>query len=314
MIASYYRVKDNEGRAYVLRKSMSNSLSNKILLLSVAITLSCCSPTKIEPRATSCEHKSSPHFTWTKADGKVKGVFIVAHGLNNHAEVMRPLIKVLSSQGFHSVLVTLTGHQSVKEMSEFEISPETWLEDILLATCLAKKSFPEQPLYGMGFSAGGAALVSVLKSSLNSKLEKLILFAPSLSIRTAPSLVRLLLPLRFFGLSLPSLAPPSYQAHSSTSLQAYHALMRNIDYLATVPRHVNVPTLVFSSPKDFLVSFSGLKKWIKKNKLSNWILVPISPKKDGIDKSLHIIIDDSRLNSTNWALIGEQIQSFLTAH
>lgn len=197
-------------------------------------------------------------------------------GLNNNASAITPLATELASHGFHSMLVTLCGHD--QETKYVAHTKQHWLDDIATACKNAQKQYSPLPLFFVAYSTGALAISAFIAQSQAKPFQAGMFLAPAFALTYRAQLVRPLTPLRFLQLRLPSLAPRHCRAHSSTSLHAYHAmysLWQELD-TSTLSGHFNqIPVLIYANPQDELVSFHGLKQWLAKNNLDNWQLTAV---------------------------------------
>ena len=165
----------------------------------------------------------------------------------------------------------------------------------------------------LGFSMGGALSVNFIDSLPNSKIDKMILFAPAIDIKFFTNLLYPMLWLRHVNLSLPSFTPEYYQENSFTSFDTYNALLDLEESAQNIknPQNFQIPTLVFHDPNDGLVSYSGLKSWIERYQLSNWKIVELDSDAKISGLKNHMLIDEQGLGEKAWLKVKEEITDFL---
>ncbi len=258
-----------------------------------------------------------PHIEWFASDPerRERGVALVIHGLNLNPKRMRPLIRHLTSQGIRVLNVFLSGHsdqysenaerQRLRDMKK--VTYQLWFQEVFEAYQDAKDygAFQNLPIYLVGYSLGGLMGVALQASQKEVSFEKMVLFAPALSLHKSSYFLKVLSPLP--RLMIPSVAPSSYRANGGTSMAAYNALYRGISRLKTkrplsqdFPDTLNVPTLVCIDPKDELVSYRGIQQFIQTSQLDQWQLHEVHKGSDG-KYYRHLIIDPVTVGKQEWS-------------
>lgn len=195
------------------------------------------------------------------------------------------------------MLVNLCGHDH--ETKYVSLTQQHWLDDIATAYEDAQKLYSPLPLYFVAYSTGALAISGFVAQSQGKPFQAGVFLAPAFALTWRAQLVRLLTPLRFLQLRLPSLAPRQLRAHHSTSLHAYHAMYSLWQGLrsATGTSYLNqIPVLIYANPDDELVSFHGLKQWLAKHNLNNWQLTGV----EGSFDYQHLLIDGDSWIQPTW--------------
>ena len=294
---------------------------NYILAILLSFNLSCISSykrTKEEIKQIKSKRVlMDKHILISQKLKKPKAIALVCHGLNLKPLKMSSITDLLNSQGVKTYLVSLTGHRGNQDEMR-DVSSGKWLKDLHGAYLLAKKKAEELkvPFYFVGYSLGGVLNEMMMETQVlgEIKYDKVILFAPAISLRSYTYLILLTKALGNRTI-LPSIPVGDYRANKGTSVAAYDALFTYIGTLDSKEQYknLNVPTLVFIDPKDELVSHSGLRNLIKSHNLSQWKLVTLN--KSGLAKkgrkTYHIIIDKQSLGEDTWNKVKKTISDFL---
>jgi esterase/lipase len=261
-------------------------------------------------------NSDAPRFFQTAA-GTVKGVAVVAHGLNIKPSRMGApgaegtLVALLLDSGYHVVRVTLAGHSGSLERMK-TVSASRWLSDAYVqyskAYCEARKA--SVPVYLIGFSLGALVFEALMNTKTETpvQFEKAVLFSPALALkntaRAAFALTPLLKPTSF----IPSKSPAPYRAQKGASLAAYQALFALEEQLyAARFAYSNIETLLFIDPDDELISMSTLQKRIAEYELSRWNTVAVTNSGARIAPRYHHLIIDADC-------AGEETWRQMTAH
>jgi alpha-beta hydrolase superfamily lysophospholipase len=131
------------------------------------------------------------------------------------------------------------------------------------------------------------------------KVDRAILFAPALSLKTTSYLVNFF---KIFGdrFIVPSFSVEEYRAQSGTSMGAYRCLFDAVKRFEKGSlKNFSFPTLILMSPKDRLVSYEGIKE-LSKN-LGNLKMVGLDNSKSLLEKkNHHLVIDKQSLGIEEW--------------
>lgn len=245
-------------------------------------------------------------------DQTTHGTILFAHGLNQNPAALSPLKTALRKRGYRTCQLRLLGHE-VDDESIYRIDKELWLKQLKHSHQSLINAYPESPLFMLGYSLSAALTVRHLDLNPSLHFDAMVFLAPSFSLTKKSILLRLLIPLRFFNLALPSYAPKSYRVHSKTPLSAYHAaleLTEDIQRLVHAESLNTTPCLIFANERDELISFSGIESWLRKNKLDDWKLQPILRLPEQEDLPEHIIVDKASLGQKAWTNLVEKVAVF----
>lgn len=244
---------------------------------------------------------------------KLKAFCVVCHGLNSHPESMGSLVNLLKEEGVETKEVILKGHEGDLSLMK-SVSASLWLDELEAAYRESRKKADEQgvPLYYLGFSLGGLLNASLMQKNKEVFYEKILLFAPALSLRLSSELARVF---KLLGDSfmIPNFSPKGYRYHDGASAGAYKALFDLLDGVRKEKfRDLNTKTLIFIDPLDELVSCGGLKRIKSKYHMSQWKIVSIKKDKSSAQyRFRHLILDEATLGSGAWEFLQEKIRDFL---
>lgn len=224
---------------------------------------------------------------------------------------MQPLASALEAHNCDVALATLRGHRLGESLND--VRAEMWIEDVadVYRTLTARN--PGVPCYGVGFSLGGALILSLLLSNRNVRFSKLCLFAPALYFTSWGRIRRSLLPLSKCHLALPSFVHSSLRVHAWTALQGYSALFEIADSITSATNLTpvsNVQTKIFLSEMDELVDSTRVKRWIAERGLDYWTFAALAPTFEKEVRKKHLIVDPNNLGS-HWVMIRNDMVSFL---
>ena len=138
--------------------------------------------------------------------------------------------------------------------------------------------------------------------------DRMVLFAPALSITVEGHLLKALMP--FPNMVIDSLSPIYYRSNAGTPMAAYKALFEAVDnFNKNTNDKLNKPTLIFIDEKDEFVPFVKLNEIITQRKLDRW-QVHIVRKDSHIGKNVsnHLIIDKDSVGQQMWNQMKEAIK------
>lgn len=245
---------------------------------------------------------------------KLNGVALVIHGLNGRPDKMESIIAEMTAAGIDCLNLSLRGHgenysqlnntdSEEARMQAFKsVSYRLWRTETYQAYQQVKKRSNRYGtcLFFVGFSMGGLLGVDLFTSNPYIKFDKMVLFAPALQMHNRNYLLKTMSP--FPELVVPSVAPGSYRANKGTPMAAYNALFEaSKHFKKNLDPKINVPTVVFIDEQDELISFSGLQKMIRNQKLDQWKIHPV--KKDNTVTEIemhHIIVDEASVGKQMW--------------
>ncbi len=257
-----------------------------------------------------------------------RGVALCIHGLNCRPEKMLAVARLLASERFDTLNVSLRGHgeniggasdgDDMVRLDAFRgVTSGLWLQEAQQAHCAAadRARALGVPLLLAGYSLGGLVVATLVGSLADPEpADGLILFAPALSVKPPTYALRLLA--AFPKLVIPSFSPKEYAANRGTPIAAYNALFDLIRE-ARVQREQGgrasrTPALLFIDPKDELVSFRGLQRICSGPAAPPWRLVPIGrPLQRSRPDYHHLIIDPNIVGSAIWRQVSEEVRHFL---
>jgi esterase/lipase len=263
-------------------------------------------------------NSQSEKMHWYEPTGKAQQIpaaALVVHGLNNHPQVMLPIVDFLRSQGIGVLNVGLTGyvgdHNNLKK-----VTAEQWRQDVLKANQALQNKAPHVPKIFIGYSLGALIGETLMTSELKEKFafQKAILFSPALRVRDSSRWIQMF---SFLGpgFSMISLAPKSYAAYRGTPNAAYRALFTLLEQydhnLSHRSEQGNIPTLIFADVKDELVSVPSIQKMITLYDFNQWQFYEI--KKDPTAKTWfhHVTIDGPGVGNQTWREMCQQMSEFL---
>lgn len=241
-----------------------------------------------------------------------KAVVLIAHGLNLLPSKMDDIANFLQANNYDVYRLALSGHRGNFEELK-HITRQIWLEDFAGGYKTAKERAGELniPIYFLGYSLGGVLAVDSVVSDTSIRFEKIVLFAPAISVYMPSWVIRMANKFSANFL-LPSSAPREVRANDKLTVRAYGSLFESIAVATTSDLSVlNVPTKIFIDAKDELVSEAGIKKCIQENKLSQWSIDEVSI--EGTEypfKKHHLIIDKLALGPVEWARVTDRILTF----
>ena len=253
---------------------------------------------------------SSPRII--RADQPVRGVAILVAGLNNRPDVLDPLARSLAAVGVESVVVTLLGHADAAQGWPRADFFSAWRADIEAAREFAHKHYQGQPIYGVGYSLGATLLLDAISNSRLPSFSKLAVIAPAVTLTNKTQLLRPLLPLGILGLTLPSFAPPQFQAQPRTGIRAYRGMFAAAQSVRTPNALLQAtPLLVLATPFDELVDYSDLREWSAQSKRWHFVSIELSsPPKLGY---YHLLFDRENIGESAWQKLTEEIVSLVSA-
>ncbi len=259
----------------------------------------------------------NPSIGWYKSvkPGELNGVALVIHGLNLRPDRMGPIMNNLTRSGIDVLGVSLRGHgdnyahhddadsDSARLESFKNVSFPLWINEAYLAYLQIQKRAQQQniPVFLTAFSVGGLIGLDLLASHSDVQFDKIVLFAPALSLRATIYLQRALSP--FPSLVIPSLADDAYLANKKgTPIAAYNALFETLYHFEdNAGTKLNVPTLIFIDEQDEFIPLWGLKKLVAEHNLDQWKFYIVQKEKEmGTGTFHHHIIDAASTGENVW--------------
>ena len=249
-------------------------------------------------------------------EDSIKAFCLICHGLNSSPQSMHPLRNFLNGMGIETKEVVLKGHSGDVSFMK-EISASEWEQELLLTYQGIRKKADASgsPLYYLGYSLGGLLNASIMQKNETVYYDKILLFAPALSLRFTSELGQIFR-LLAKEVMIPTFAPKDYRFHDKTSAGAYKALFEILTEVRQNQfQNLNCKTVIFIDPLDELVSYSGLKKLKAKYHFENWEIIPIKKDKStALYRFCHLILDEPTLGKKTWKLVKEKIKEFLSSY
>lgn len=134
--------------------------------------------------------------------GPARGVVVLLHGLTDSPYSLRHIAQHLSEQGLLAVVPRMPGHGTVPAALT-DAHWEQWLAATRLAVREARRQVPDEPLYLLGYSNGGALALRYSLAALEDEQlampQRLVLISPMIGVTSYA---------RYAGLAaLPALLP-----------------------------------------------------------------------------------------------------------
>lgn len=246
-----------------------------------------------------------------------RAVVVVVHGLNLDPMVMTDIAASLYTSGMDVLSVSLSGHahelpQDGRLVQFQEADFSVWQQEVAYAVAVASEraAIFDIPLYLVGFSLGGLLSADYLLGDNGSKVSRMVLFAPAISLKWSSYL---LYPMQVFpDVFLPSVAPRAYRANDFAPVSAYLALYDGVrQFNAAAGQRLNIPTLVFMHPGDELVSAQRVREFLDIHALSEWRYVEVRKSTGAANVLDHLIVSEGSLGADAWRLISNQVLDFL---
>jgi len=254
---------------------------------------------------------------WFKSPSpaKLKGVALVIHGLNLRPDKMNSIIDNLTRTGIDVLSLSLRGHganfakredmdAAAARLATFkEVSYSLWANETYLAYKQAQERAQQRqvPVFLTAFSIGGLIGLDLFASNSDVHFDRMVFFAPAISLRATIYLERLASP--FPHLVIPSLADDDYLANKKgTPVAAYNALFDALYHFEdTVGPRLNVPTLIFIDQQDEFIPLGGLKTLAEEHRLNQWKFYVVQKEKEtGAGTFHHHIFDASSTGEAVW--------------
>lgn len=239
---------------------------------------------------------------------------MVVHGLNVKPIAMLSLIKWLTSHGSEVYLAHLSGHHE-STISIKEVTAIIWQEEMLNCYTISRQASlnASVPLYFLGYSLGallGQSMISLLAK--NGSFDKQILIAPAIAIRSRSYLIRLLF---FLGekTTIPGYTPDEYRVNKSLPLHVYKLLFAEEKKILNAKFDgLNIPTLILIDPKDELISYKKILRFIDRFSLTNYeVIILDDDLKSRNGKYHHMILNEETMGRNNWEMATGKMEKFL---
>jgi pimeloyl-ACP methyl ester carboxylesterase len=267
------------------------------------------------------------HIHWfeSRLGAAPRGVALAAHGLNLNPDRMLPVVTMLTGAGLDVLRLSLRGHganftpcsgmaDAKARLESFRSATrEIWQAEVRSAWDHAHERARRAgvPLLMVGHSLGALLGVDLLADG--AEFERMVLFAPALSLRRWHLLMAPLTP--FPRLVIPSLAGSDIFANPGTPVAAYNALVEAVRRFETRNgAGINIPTLVVIDPGDELVSCAGIEEMIRARGLRRWRIHRVR-KDAGVSRRIprHLVLDRRSVGPGAWNAIGRAVAGHLAA-
>ena len=257
---------------------------------------------------------------------RLRGVAVVVHGLNLKPERMQTVIADLNSAGIDVINVSLRGHgrnfawndtiplDEARLETFRNVSYRLWLDEVRGAYLKARQRAAEKkvPLFFVGYSLGGLLGCNLLLTDPHVAYDRLILFAPALSMTAESYLLKPLMP--FPNLVIDSLSPVSYRSNDGTPMAAYRAVFDAVEYFQNnADPRLNIPAAVFVDEKDEFISSTRLQETVARRNLDRWRIHWVQKGPDGDEKlAHHMLIDEAGVGRDTWRQMTAVMKQFVT--
>jgi pimeloyl-ACP methyl ester carboxylesterase len=228
---------------------------------------------------------------------------------------MGPIIANLTAAGIDALALSLRGHginyehrddmdAAAARLETFKnVSYTLWLNEAYLAYLHVQKRAQQNqvPVFLTAFSIGGLIGLDLLVSNPEVQFDRIVLFAPAISLRPAIYLERVLSP--FPRLVIPSLADDDYLANKGgTPVAAYNALFEAFEnFEDNAGAKLNRPTLLFIDEQDEFIPLRGLKDLVVEHNLDQWRFYIVQKEEEVADGTFHHhILDSSSTGKRVW--------------
>ncbi len=240
-----------------------------------------------------------------------KGVVLLIHGLNQSVSALQEFENYFAKKKFSRCFLRLSGSNGRRN----EPSVTNWEHDLLIAHRLLEQHFPGQSQYGFGYSIGGTLLVDAIDRGLFPRMSRLILIAPAFSLRWKSMLLRMILPLRHLGVSLPSASPRQYRDLDSLSLDAYNSSLTFVDRIKNLENPERLRSrmaAVFLHNDDEIVDPAGTRDWIQDKRLAHWSIHMLVKDNVADDIPSHLMTDERTVGTHTWQTLLHAFDRLIT--
>jgi hypothetical protein len=247
---------------------------------------------------------------WFAAEGKVRGVAIVSHGMNLRAERMDALCSSLAADGFEVLRPSFSGHDPADTPAYLAVEAAAWEADARAthASALERaRVLGGVPLILVAYSFT-APVFQVLHREL--PFARRIYLAPAFATRAwYPAVIGFAR--TFPGFTYTSLNFKEYQAHSRSGARPFLALEAFLKrWRRGEGRGDETPTLILFDPKDELLSYRGLMNIA--DETPAWRVERISAAGATNARPVHhLVVDEASLGASEWRRMLGLIRDFL---
>ncbi len=243
----------------------------------------------------------------------IKAVTLVTHGFNLQPARLHEIVTELASLNHIVVQLTLTGHDG-NYANLASVTRDIWLGDMQSATLTAAALSTEYrvPLIFVGISLGALLNVDLLNQAVEPYFSKRVLIVPAIRLHWYTHLIRLL---NLFPLAsnVPSRSPASYRVHPQLPIAAYNAVFKSVAATKILSKeNLSIPTLIFSTPTDELVSHRGLKNILSHHPDASWQLISLNNSDSMVKpRFAHNCVDSASMGHSCWEMFLANLRQFL---
>jgi hypothetical protein len=247
---------------------------------------------------------------WFRAEGKVRGVAIVSHGMNLRTERMDGLCEALANDGFEVLRPAFSGHDPADNEAYLAVEARAWEADARAVHAEATKRAGElggAPLVLVAYSFT-APVFQVLHREL--PFAKRVYLAPAFTTRAwYPAVIAFAR--AFPGFTYASLNFKQYQAHGRSGARPFLALEEFLKrWRRGEGRGDATPTLILFDPKDELLSYRSLMNVA--DETPAWRVERISAAGATNARAVHhLVVDEPSLGPDEWRRVLGLIRAFL---
>lgn len=225
---------------------------------------------------------------YNKSDIKPKKIVVCLHGLHSHSEKFVFLADEISNhEDWYTYGIDLRGHglswnesENKGDIPDFEI----WIKDVDEFIKKLSKDYPKVPIYLVGESMGGALAIHIAKTH-PPDLKGLVLFSPAIKPWREVQFGMIMEAFTYAIFShideevIPNKGKLNLGTNSDEYIEYqlkdplrmpkmspryYFQIIKMIHVLKNYDFKDFYPTSIFFGGKDHLISFSGIRKFIKK--------------------------------------------------
>jgi len=176
-----------------------------------------------------------------KRTKKVKGVALVIHGLNLNPARMHAITLELNDAGIDALNLSLRGQwqqlilkkqNPIRREARLEsfqtVTYRLWMTEVYQAYLQVRERALRKkvPVFFVGYSLGGLMACDLILMHPDVFYDRMVLFAPALSITMESYLLKALMP--FPNMVIDSLSPLYYRSNKGTPMAAYKALFEGV--------------------------------------------------------------------------------------
>lgn len=231
------------------------------------------------------------------------------HGLNQRPSALKPLLKDISHWGCDPYLLHLPGH--CDEGGDGPLCSKQFYQALKESYEFLCTSHNQKP-YFLGYSFGGLIGVHFSHSCV---FEKMILLAPALKLHWHTSLIKPILPWvkRIPSIPIGHFWEEKYRYHlKGVPASVYRSFFLIYESFKRQKNDclLSQSAIVFCHPKDELIHFKRLKKWVED--CTQWSFVELSNQEAKMRRYNHLCFDSDTLGTEQYKKLLGQIKSYLS--